>query len=137
MHISEASGRATKWSGNKWAGVSCFPRLNVNSSAVVLRRPPPAHRFNRAGLRLRSTFPLIDGDVCANARFCLCTSLCACSPRGFCPLPLNARGQTSTQRRVKACFVLRFSLTAKAEAKNSPLCFYHHGVRHRSTSYMC
>lgn len=68
MHISKASGHATKWSGNKWAGVSCFPRLNVNSSAVILLRPTRAQRFNIVGLRLKSTFALIDADVCMNAR---------------------------------------------------------------------
>lgn len=66
MHISKASGHATKWSGNKWAGVSCFPRLNVNSSAVILLRLTRAQKFNIVGLRLKSTLPLIDGDVCMN-----------------------------------------------------------------------
>lgn len=68
MHISKASGHATKWSGNKWAGVSCFPRLNVNSSAVILLRPTRAQKFNIVGLRLKSTFPLIDADVCMSVR---------------------------------------------------------------------
>lgn len=67
MHISKASGQARKWSGNKWAGVSRYPRLNVNSSAVILLRPTRAQKFNIVGLRLRSTLALIDGDVCMNA----------------------------------------------------------------------
>lgn len=80
MHISKASGHATKWSENKWAGVSCYPRLDVNSSAVILLRPTRAQKFNIVELRLKSTLPLIDGDVCMNVHGFVFT---CCSVRAF------------------------------------------------------
>lgn len=103
MHISKASGHATKWSGNKWAGVSCFPRLNVNSSAVILLRPTRAQKFNIVGLRLKSTFPLIDADVCMNAR----GFVFACRSGAFLLhrfLSLSLKSQTYARWFVKVCF---------------------------------
>lgn len=83
MHISKASGHATKWSGNKWAGVSRYPRLDVNSSAVILLKPARAQKFNLAGLRLKSTLALIDGDVCMNTHGFVLTLLCPGFPQAF------------------------------------------------------
>lgn len=116
MHISKASGHATKWSGNKWAGVSCYPRLDVNSSAVILLRPTRAQKLNIVGLRLKSTLPLIDGDVCMKTHG---NALCVLSSsKAFCLFPLNMLSQTCAQWLVKVSFGFRRLLMTKSEAKN-------------------
>lgn len=91
MHISKASGHATKCSGNKWAGVSCFPRLNVKSSAVILLRLTRAQKFNIVRLRSESTLALIDGDVCMNTHgfVCACCLVRAFLLQRFLSLSLN------------------------------------------------
>lgn len=106
MHISKASGPATKWSGNKWAGVSCYPRLDVNSSAVTLLRPTRAQKSNIVGLRLKSTLPLIDGDVCMNGSVFTCRSVRAFLKQGF--LSLSRKYVKTNIRAVVSASVIWF-----------------------------